>query len=226
MDFGDNNNEIEQNENYYSNNPIMYFGDDNNSKFFNEIFKFDPQSVKKETPFVSEKPKRQIFNVINSSNSNNNLKSNSSFTASETGKKRGKYKMYNSDLKDECLNLLNTMTVKQVAKLNNIPIKSLKRWITVGAYRKKGIYLYNLGGGRKVRDPEMERSLFEWYNERIERGYIITSKEFKNKASDLSKCKEFKASKGWLEKLKKKYGLVLAKSKNKSTEVQIKIEKN
>lgn len=82
-------------------------------------------------------------------------------------------------------------------------MKTLKRWMLVGATRKKG-------GRRKTRDPVMERKLYEWYldNRKIK----ITSKMIKNKALELTYLDDFSASKGWMEKIKKKYDLQIARS--------------
>lgn len=52
----------------------------------------------------------------------------------------------------------------------------------------------------------MEKNLFEWYySNYIIQGSKITTKDFKEKAKDLSKDSTFKASKGWLQKFRKRY---------------------
>lgn len=74
------------------------------------------------------------------------------------------------------------------------------------------IYLY-LGGGRKIRDPEMERKLYDWYIDyHIIKKFPVTSRMIKNKALELTSLRDFNASKGWLEKLKKKYNLEISRS--------------
>jgi len=77
---------------------------------------------------------------------------------------------------------------------------------------KKGPYRQP-GGGRKVADPNMEKHLIEWYFDLIGDGQMITSKQFKEKARELTSLSQFKASKGWLEKLKKKYNLRFVRPK-------------
>jgi len=70
-----------------------------------------------------------------------------------------------------------------------------------------------LGGGRKIRDPDMEKRLFEWYKEvRIIQNLPVTSKMIKSRALELTKFEDFNASKGWLEKIKKKYKLQLSRA--------------
>ena len=52
----------------------------------------------------------------------------------------------------------------------------------------------------------MEKKLFEWYySNYIIQGNRITTKDFKNKALELSKDSTFRASKGWLQKFRKRY---------------------
>lgn len=105
-----------------------------------------------------------------------------------------------------------------------VPLKSLKRWIKVGPERKKGMYSHyfmknfdkkNLGGGRKIRDPEMEQELFNWYLNLKNKDVPITPKMVKQKALSVTKYKDFIASKGWLEKFKRKYKLELSREKDK-----------
>jgi hypothetical protein len=72
---------------------------------------------------------------------------------------------------------------------------------------------YSLGGGRHVTDPAMERSLLEWYKVQINKQIEITSKNIKAKARELSKNQDFKASKGWLEKFRKKHQITLKRAK-------------
>ena len=52
----------------------------------------------------------------------------------------------------------------------------------------------------------MEKKLFEWYySNYIIQGNRITTRDFKNKALELSKDSTFRASKGWLQKFRKRY---------------------
>ena len=52
----------------------------------------------------------------------------------------------------------------------------------------------------------MEKKLFKWYySNYIIKGNRITTKDFKNKALELSKDSTFRASKGWLQKFRKRY---------------------
>ena len=120
--------------------------------------------------------------------------------------------MFDPAYKDICLKLLEKgRTIEEVSLEMKVPKKSLKRWKQMGSERKKGC-------GRKIKDPEMENKLIEWFNERKAKGKEIYPRMMKAKALKLSKYdkSEFRASKGWLEKLKKKYNLVFTSKKAKS----------
>jgi hypothetical protein len=69
-----------------------------------------------------------------------------------------------------------------------------------------------LGGGRKTQDPIMEKKLMEWYIDHHEvKKNPVTAKLIKRKALEFSLNKDFTASKGWLEKFKKKYQLEIVR---------------
>ena len=80
----------------------------------------------------------------------------------------------------------------------------------VGHLRKKG-------GGRKTKDPMMEKELYKWYLHMKDSGLQITARMVKNKAIELSKCNDFIASKGWLDKFKVRYHLDIVKEGNKTS---------
>lgn len=60
------------------------------------------------------------------------------------------------------------------------------------------------GCGRKTKNPRMEEQLVQWYNEIIKKNLNVTAKMIRDKAVEISNDKDFLASKGWLEKFKKK----------------------
>jgi hypothetical protein len=76
-------------------------------------------------------------------------------------------------------------------------------------YNKKITNLLTIiGGGRKIRDIEMERKLVFWYrNNHNKNGKKVTVKQFKKMALHYSSCDGFRASKGWLEKFKKRHNI-------------------
>ena len=65
----------------------------------------------------------------------------------------------------------------------------------------------------------MEKLLYNWYLDTKEQGYAITARMIKQKAIELTKCKDFIASKGWLDKFKVRYNLDIVKEGIKSESV-------
>lgn len=62
--------------------------------------------------------------------------------------------MLDPDTKKKAIEMAkNHKSLKEAASFYNVPIKSLKRWLKVGHERKKG-------GGRKTKDPAMEKKLY------------------------------------------------------------------
>ena len=134
----------------------------------------------------------------------NNFKDNSSWK----GRKRNKYKMLPTDIKHKAVELAQNRGAKYSAMFYSVPLKSLKRWMKVGCERKKG-------GGRKTKDPLMEKNLYNWYREKKNRGENITAKMIKERAIELTNCSDFIASKGWLDKFKVRFNLEISKESSK-----------
>ena len=65
------------------------------------------------------------------------------------GRKRNKYRMVDPELKIRSVELAKQKDPKTSAEHYHVPLKSLKRWMKVGCYWKKG-------GGRKTKDPALE----------------------------------------------------------------------
>ena len=109
--------------------------------------------------------------------------------------KRGPYRKYTKEKKERALkSALLINDIGKAAKMHDVPLKNLRRWLKNGIEKKKG--------GRKTRDPEMEHKLKEWIVE-YESTYnsIPSKKEITSKALELTRYKSiFKASKGWYEK--------------------------
>ena len=56
----------------------------------------------------------------------------------------------------------------------------------------------------------MVKKLLDWYKERSKnKNKKITTKEFKDKALNLSKDPTFRASKGWLQKFRRRHKIKL-----------------
>lgn len=122
--------------------------------------------------------------------------------------RRKKYAMYSTEVKRKCIENSKFNDLKTVSQLFAVPLKSLRRWIQIGPERLKG-------AGRKVRDKQMERKLFEWYEDNKRNDILITSKMIKAKALEFTSLNDFNASKGWFAKFKKKYNLVLYSQRGK-----------
>lgn len=66
----------------------------------------------------------------------------------------------------------------------------------------------------------MEEKIYSWYSElKNEKNIAVTAKMIKHKALELTKFKDFIASKGWLEKFKRKYRLELKRSRKERVEL-------
>lgn len=126
------------------------------------------------------------------------------------GRKRNKYKMLPADLKHRAVALALQKDPKFSASFYSVPLKSLKRWMKVGCERKKG-------GGRKTKDPLMEKNLYAWYLDKKAQGELITAKMIKEKAIQLTNCDDFIASKGWLDKFKVRFNLEISKESAKDS---------
>ena len=143
----------------------------------------------------------QVFNIIKKKKINSS-KMNEILQVNDDDKYRKHYFMFTPEAKQFCLDLINKekLSFDIVMKMCKVPRKSLRRWFHVGCNRKKGC-------GRKTRNPEMESKLVEWYNETIGLNVNVSAKMIREKAVEISEDKEFLASKGWLEKFKKKFGI-------------------
>ena len=153
---------------------------------------------------------QQVYDIIKSKKINSS-KMNEILQVNDDDKYRKHYFMFTSEAKQFCLDLINIkkLSFDIVMKMCKVPRKSLRRWSHVGCNRKKGC-------GRKTRNPEMENKLVEWYREEIGGGANVSAKMIRDKAVEISGDKDFLASKGWLEKFKKKFGIRIATHKNKN----------
>ena len=155
--------------------------------------------------------KNQIIEIVKAKKITSS-KMNQILQVNDDDKYRKHYFMFTSEAKEFCLNLINKINLPfdVVMKMCKVPRKSLRRWLFVGCHRKKGC-------GRKTKNPEMEEKLVKWYKEitATNRELCITAKMIRDKAMKISKDKEFLASKGWLEKFKKKYNIQIENNRNK-----------
>ncbi|CAI2360206.1 unnamed protein product [Moneuplotes crassus] len=126
----------------------------------------------------------------------------------KTKGKRNKYKMIPTEMKRKAVKLAHSKGAKFASSFYKVASKSLKRWMKVGCERKKG-------GGRKTKDPKMEKELYAWYLNKKHQGIPVTAKMVKDKAIDLKNCDDFIASKGWLDKFKIRFNLEISKETNR-----------
>lgn len=83
--------------------------------------------------------------------------------------------MLDPETKKKAIELAKQENIKVASLTFNVPPKSLKRWLKVGYLRKKG-------GGRKTKDPAMEKELFNWYKVMKNQNIPITARMIKEKA--------------------------------------------
>ena len=153
---------------------------------------------------------KQVYEIIKEKKINSS-KMNEILQVNDDDKYRKHYFMFTSEAKQFCLDLINIkkLSFDIVMKMCKVPRKSLRRWSHVGCNRKKGC-------GRKTRNPEMENKLVEWYKEVINQNINVSAKMIRDKAVEISEDKDFLASKGWLEKFKKKFNIRIVTHKNKN----------
>ena len=114
-------------------------------------------------------------------------------------KTRGiRYNILTEEMKKQLLLDAMKMRTIEVAKKYGISTRNVNRWKKKGIQRKKG-------SGRKFKDPRLEKKILEWY--KIQDKETLTSRQFKEKAIELSDNKTFRASSGWLTHMKRKYNL-------------------
>ena len=176
--------------------------------FHNDKMNFTENKLKDQV-FMTQMT-QQVYDIIKSKKINSS-RMNEILQVNDDDKYRKHYFMFTSEAKQFCLDLINIkkLSFDIVMKMCKVPRKSLRRWSHVGCNRKKGC-------GRKTRNPEMENKLIEWYREEINGGANVSAKMIRDKAVEISGDKDFLASKGWLEKFKKKFGIRIATHKNKN----------
>ena len=157
---------------------------------------------------------RQVSDIIRAKKISSS-KMNEILQVSDDDKYRKHYFMFSSEAKQFCLDLITKKKypLDITMKMCKVPRKSLRRWANVGCLRKKGC-------GRKTKNPKMEEKLLMWYNDKIKNNVNITAKMIRDKAVEISNDKDFLASKGWLEKFKKKNGIQIMSNKRHKKECE------
>ena len=186
----------------YINSCLKIYSHFNNNLTFNELNLNDD--------FYISNIQKKVCEILKSKKISSS-KMNQILQVNDDDKYRKHYFMFTSEAKEFCLNLIKikNLPFDVVMKMCKVPRKSLRRWLFVGSQRKKGC-------GRKTKNPEMEEKLVEWYNEIVKKnGVYITAKMIRDKAVKISKDKDFLASKGWLEKFKKKFNIQIHTNRNK-----------
>lgn len=130
-----------------------------------------------------------------------------------------KYKFLSLKTKIEILNKLNDgVKPVHIAKEYEIAMSTISRLKKCKTSLREAMSMYqNNSERRSLRGtfhPKMEMALHKWYLEQIENGSPVTSSMLRLKARELNKQirendLEFRASPGWMDKFKKRYGIRL-----------------
>ena len=189
--------------------------DKNNTKEDNNLLspKINLNFLQKEKnikPFLNAHKHKNIFkqkkhDSKEESNLNNNIMHGKVKSLKRIGsrkfniKSRGlRYNILTEEMKKQLLLDAMNMRTVEVAKKYGISTRNVNRWKKKGIQRKKG-------SGRKFKDPRLERKILEWY--KMQDKDTLTSRQFKEKAIELSDNKTFRASSGWLTNMKRKYNI-------------------
>ena len=150
---------------------------------------------------IEEKPK-SIFKHSSISSTTDLISKNSNDKnyIFKISKRKSKYNILSKEQKKKILKDLKVYSTKYVSSKYNVSIRNLVRWKKLGIERKKG-------SGRKFKDPYLENKMLNYYYENDK----ITTKQFREKAKELCSDTSFKASTGWLMRIKRKFNLVFVK---------------
>ena len=146
------------------------------------------------------KPKSILKNSSISSTDVISKNSNDKNYIFKISKRKSKYNILSKEQKKKILKDLKVYSTKYVSSKYNVSIRNLVRWKKLGIERKKG-------SGRKFKDPYLENKMLNYYYENDK----ITTKQFREKAKEFCSDSSFKASTGWLMRIKRKYNLVFVK---------------
>ena len=184
---------IEKNINFEIPSKKKYIENNEENEDLNFLFKL--KKIKNE-----EKTKSQIKNSTISDSTNFTLKKRKENKIFKIKKTKLKYKILSKEEKKQILKDLKNNSIKNISLKYNVSIRNLTRWKKQGIERKKG-------SGRKFKDPYLEEKMLKYYYENKN----ITTKEFRLKAKMFCSDSSFKASTGWLMRIKKKFNLVFEK---------------
>ena len=184
---------IEKNINFEISSKKKYIENNEENEDLNFLFKL--KKIKNE-----EKTKSQIKNSTISDSTNFALKKRKENKIFKIKKTKLKYKILSKEEKKQILKDLKNNSIKNISLKYNVSIRNLTRWKKQGIERKKG-------SGRKFKDPNLEEKMLKYYYENKN----ITTKEFRLKAKMFCSDSSFKASTGWLMRIKKKFNLVFEK---------------
>ena len=184
---------IEKNINFEIPSKKKYIENNEENEDLNFLFKL--KKIKNE-----EKTKSQIKNSSISDSTNFTLKKRKENKIFKIKKTKLKYKILSKEEKKQILKDLKNNSIKNISLKYNVSIRNLTRWKKQGIERKKG-------SGRKFKDPYLEEKMLKYYYENKN----ITTKEFRLKAKMFCSDSSFKASTGWLMRIKKKFNLVFEK---------------
>lgn len=140
-------------------------------------------------------------------------------------KETKKYQFLSLKAKIDILNKLNDgVKPVHIAKEYGIAMSTISRLKKCKTSIREAMSMYqNNSERRSLRGtfhPQMEMALHKWYLEQIKSGCSVTSSKLRLKAKELNKQirendLEFRASPGWMDKFKKRYGIRLKNVRSK-----------
>lgn len=141
------------------------------------------------------------------------LQDNEELMELENARRRGNYHIFNPEEKNQILEYASQHGLEKAAKRfssqnRKLTVRKLRNWMESQG-KQKGTQ------GRKSNDPERDNKILDWFHAfRLANRRPPTRRETTDKAKKIG-GEDFKASKGWLDKFARKFGLDFSPGKHK-----------